>query len=156
MSRQTIFGRVGGVSRRSVLSTATVVSVGAVAGCLGETDENDGDENDTDDSDEMRELAAEMVQAIDPELSVAAWELPGMFIPEYTDSRGLEADVPILGTAYADIVDRGFDRRTMPTALDDDDEIWFMVFIEPEWANSYLDGDWSEEKYHARIVDSAH
>ncbi|MFC4542430.1 hypothetical protein ACFO5R_10885 [Halosolutus amylolyticus] len=97
-----------------------------------------------------------MVEAVDDDLSVTDWELHGMFIPEYTDSGGLEADVPILGDAYADIVDQGFDRRAMPTALEDDGTVDFMVFLETEWATAYLDGDWSEDEYYAEIEDSEH
>ncbi|TYL38024.1 hypothetical protein CV102_14460 [Natronococcus pandeyae] len=144
------------------MAAATAVGVGTVAGCLDETDEaeeenrggDDGNENG--DDEEMRALAAEMVEAIDDDLSVTDWELNGMFVPEYVDSRGVEDDVPILGDAYAEIVDQGFDRRAMPTALDDDGDVEFMVFLETEWANAFLDGDWSEEEYYAEIEDSEH
>ena len=145
-----------GVSRRSVLTTATAISVGTIAGCLGGTNENEEEDVGNDISEEDRELAAEMAEAIDDDLSVAGWELPGMFIPEYTDSRGVEADAAILGNAYADIVNQGFDRRAMPTALNEDGDIYFMVFLEPEWANAYLDGDWSEDTYYKEIEGSAH
>lgn len=163
MAQRGVSGTPAVVSRRTVLGIATAVGGGTIAGCLDDTtgngdgdDEGAGDADDpSDDSEEARELAAEMVEAIDDDLSVANWKLNGMFVPEYTDSGGVDADVPILGTAYAEIVDRGFDRRAMPTALDDEN-VEFMVFLEPEWANAYLDGDWSEEEYYAEIEDSEH
>ena len=145
-----------GVSRRTVLTTATVISVVTVAGCLDGTDENEDEDVGSDISEKDRELAAEMAEVIDGDLSVTGWELPGMFIPEYTDSRGVEADATILGNAYADIVDQGFDRRAMPTALNEDRDISFMVFIEPEWATAYLNGELSEEAYYTEIENSAH
>ncbi|WP_265108556.1 hypothetical protein [Halosolutus halophilus] len=166
MTPRSVFRRANGVSRRTVLATATAVGVGTIAGCLDDADgteqeaaQGTGDgtgDDETDVSEEERALAAEMVDAIDDELSVTDWELHGMFIPEYADSGGLEADVPILGDAYADIVDQGFDRRAMPTALADDGTVDFMVFLETEWANAYLDGDWSEDEYYAEIEDSEH
>lgn len=160
MVRRTTAGPPRGVSRRAVLTTATAICIGTVAGCLDDADEESDDdsseEDESDGNEEPRALAAEMVEAIDDEVSVVNWELNGMFVPEYTDSRGLEGDVPILGDAYADIVDRGFDRRAMPTALDEDENVDFMVFLEPEWAESYLDGDWTEERYYTEIADSEH
>jgi hypothetical protein len=157
-----------GVSRRSVLAVGTVAGVGAVAGCLGGADEGKEDAeqeagNDdlsgdvgSDVSEETSALAAEMVESIDDDLSVRQWQLHSMFVPEYTDSRGVEGDVRILGDAYADIVDQGFDYRAMPTALDDDLFTDFMVFLEPEWATAYLNGDWSKEEYYAEIEASHH
>lgn len=149
--------------RRRVLGAISAGVTVGTAGCIGGTtedgaDDDHGDEGDESDVDEeTRELAAEMVAAVDDELSVIDWEIPGMFIPEYTDSGGLEEDVPILGDAYADIVDQGFDRRAMPTALEDDEEsVDFMVFLEPEWATAYLEGEWSGEEYYAEIEDSEH
>ncbi|MFD1564476.1 hypothetical protein ACFR99_13070 [Haloarchaeobius amylolyticus] len=139
-----------------MLTTATAISVGTVAGCLGGTNEKEDEDIENDISEVDRRLAAEMAETIDDDLSVTGWELPGMFIPEYTDSRGVEVDATILGNAYADIVDQGFDRRAMPTALTDDGDVYFMVFIEPEWANAYLEGDWSQEAYDTEIEDSAH
>lgn len=166
MTHRSVLSRADAVPRRTVLAAATAVGAGTVAGCLDDTDESEqeaaqgaGDgtgDDQTDVSEEERALAAEMVEAIDDDLSVTDWELHGMFIPEYADSGGLEADVQILGDAYADIVDQGFDRRAMPTALNDDGTVNFMVFLEPEWASAYLDGDWSEEEYYAAIEDSEH
>lgn len=158
---------VDGVSRRSVLTSGTVLGVGTIAGCLGETGESEENakRETTDDrpddvgsavSEETRALAAEMIEAIDDDLSVMEWRLHSTFVPEYTDSGGAEADVPILGDAYADIVDQGFDYRAMPTALDEDNFTDFMVYLEPGWATAYLDGDWSKEKYYATIEDSKH
>lgn len=154
-----------GVSRRTLLSSATAVCVGSLAGCLGDDTENQesgdpdgGGETDNVGSDvgeETSALATEMIDAID-DLSVVNWRLYGMFIPEYTDSRGVEADVRILGDAYADIVEQGFDRRSMPTALDDEGNPEFMVYLEPEWATAYLDGAWSDETYYAEIEASEH
>ncbi|MDS0475525.1 hypothetical protein [Natrinema sp. 1APR25-10V2] len=157
-----------GVSRRSVLTIGAVAGVGTVAGCLGGTDEGEGDAEQeasngdhpgdvgSDVSEETRALAAEMVESIDDDLSVREWQLHSMFVPEYTDSRGVEGDVRILGDAYADIVDRGFDYRAMPTALDENMYTDFMVFLEPEWATAYLNGDWSKEVYYAEIEASHH
>ncbi|WP_254764148.1 hypothetical protein [Natrinema marinum] len=141
------------------MSTAAALGTAAVAGCLGGTGENEGEpdeETGNDVSEADRDLAAEMVDAVDDDLSVTDWEVPGMFILDYANSGGVEADAPILGSGYADIADRGFDRRAMPTALLDDGSVDFMVFIEPEWARSYLEGEWSEAEYYARIVDSEH
>ncbi|QCC56695.1 hypothetical protein DV706_17565 (plasmid) [Natronorubrum bangense] len=144
---------------------------GTLAGCVSDSGEsapddahsgdNNGHERDesgeTDEQNELAtELAAEMVDAIDDELSVTDWELNGMFVPDYTDSGGLEADIEILGPAYADIVEQGFDRRAMPTARDDDGSVDFMTFLEPEWATAYLDGELSEAEYYAEIADSEH
>lgn len=140
-----------------MLTTAIAGGVGTVAGCLGGPNETEGESEGgvNDVSEKDRALAAKMVETIDENLSVIGWDLPGMFIPEYTDSRGVESDVPILGNAYADIVEQGFDRRAMPTAYEND-EIFFMVFLEPEWATAYLDGEWSESTYYTEIEDSAH
>lgn len=158
---------VDGVTRRSVLTGGVAVGVGTIAGCLGETDES-GDDADqetdggdqrgdvgSDVSDETSALATEMVDAIDDDLSVSQWQLHDMFVPQYTDSGGVESDVRVLGDAYADIVDQGFDRRSMPTALDDGITD-FMVFLEPEWATAYLDGEWTKEEYYAEIEASEH
>ncbi|ELY63122.1 hypothetical protein C489_19941 [Natrinema versiforme JCM 10478] len=150
-----------------MLTGGVAVGVGTIAGCLGETGES-GDENqETDDgdqrgdvgsdvSDETSALATEMVDAIDGDLSVAEWHLHDMFVPQYTDSTGVDGDIRILGDAYADIVDQGFDRQSMPTALDEDGITDFMVFLEPEWATAYLDGDWTKEEYYAEIKASQH
>lgn len=166
MTNRRLSGTARVVSRRTVLIAAAGGGGGTIAGCLDETTEGEGEgehgtgdgngDGESDADEEARELAAEMVEAIDDELAVADWELHGMFVPEYTDSGGVETDVPILGNAYAEIVDRGFDRRAMPTALDDDENVDFMVFLEPEWANAYLDGDLSEAEYYAEIEDSEH
>lgn len=151
-----------------MLAIGTTVAVGTIAGCLGDTDKNeenaDGEAGDdgqrgdvgNDVSEETSTLAAEMIEAIDDDLSVLEWQLHDMFVPEYTDSGGVDDDVPILGDAYADIVDQGFDRRAMPTALDDNEIPASMVFLEPEWATAYLDGDWSKEEYYAEIKASKH
>ncbi|WP_254525601.1 hypothetical protein [Natrinema caseinilyticum] len=167
MKRNT-YDAIDGVSRRSVLTLGITVGVGTIAGCLGTTDETEEEtERETGDdvpqgdvgseiSEETRALAAEMVETIDDDLSVADWQFHSMFVPEYTDSGGLEADVQILGDAYADIVDRGFDYRSMPTALDENEITDFMVFLEPEWATAYLTGDWSKETYYAEIEASTH
>ena len=154
MTLKRRFGRGYGVSRRTVL-TAVAGGIGTVAGCLGGTDEP---ETETEDeiSERDRNLAAEMIDTIDAELSVTTWELPGMLIPEYTDSHGVTADASILGSAYVDIVEQGFDRRAMPTALTEAGDIDFMVFLEPEWANAYLEGEWSEAEYYAEIENSEH
>ncbi|WP_306055384.1 hypothetical protein [Natronococcus wangiae] len=162
MVQYDVSKRVTEMSRRTTLITVIAVGSGAGAGCLDNTTESQRENNNgTDDSDkngaeEARELAAEMVELIDDELSVINWELNGMFVPEYTESAGVEADIPILGDAYAEIVDQGFDRRAMPTALDEDGNVDFMVFLEPEWANAYLGGDWSEDEYYTEIEDSEH
>ncbi|WP_254525520.1 hypothetical protein [Natrinema caseinilyticum] len=160
MSDLTASERARSVSRRSVLTAATVAGLGTLAGCVTGTPE---DGNGTDDagggsdvSERDRELAAEMVETIDTDLTVTGWELPGMFVPEYTDSIGLEADVVILGSAYADVADRGFDHKAMPTAQNADGAVEFMVFIEPEWADSFLEGDWSKAEYYTRIEESVH
>ncbi|MFA9427761.1 hypothetical protein [Natronorubrum sp. A-ect3] len=160
-----------GISRRTVLATATAIGGGTLAGCVSDSgdgasddthsDDDDGHDHDengeTDEHSELEtELAAEMIDAIDDELSVTDWELNGMFVPDYTDSGGLEADIEILGPAYADIVEQGFDRRAMPTAYADDGSVDFMVFLEPEWAQEYLDGELSEAEYYAEIADSEH
>lgn len=144
------------VSRRSVLTSAATVSTGAVAGCLGGADDGESDDSDDGVSEESRELAAEFIETIDTELSVEDWRFGGLLIPEYADSGGLEADAIVLGDAYADIVDRGFDHRAMPSALDDSGDVDFMVFLEPEWAIAYLEGEWSTEEYYAEIRDSEH
>ncbi|WP_254533755.1 hypothetical protein [Natrinema gelatinilyticum] len=160
MSKLTPSERSRTVSRRSVLTAATVAGLGTLAGCVTGTPENGTGTDDVDGGSDIsesdRELAAEMVETIDADLTVIGWELPGMFIPEYTDSIGLEEDVAILGSAYADIADRGFDHKAMPTAQNADGEVEFMVFIEPEWANSFLDDDWSETEYYTRIEESVH
>lgn len=160
-----------GVSRRTVLATATAIGGGTLAGCVSDSgdstsedahsdDDGDHDHDENGGNDEHSELetelAAEMVDAIDGELSVIGWELNGMFVPDYTDSGGLEADIEILGPAYADIVDQGFDRRAMPTARDDNGSVDFMVFLEPEWATAYLDGEWTKAEYYTEIDDSEH
>ncbi|SER66535.1 hypothetical protein [Natrinema salaciae] len=151
-----------------MLTIGTAVGLGTVAGCLGGTDESEenaegeaGDDDNRGDvgsdiSDEASALAAEMIEAIDDDLSVMKWQFHSMLVPEYTDSGGVDDDVPILGDAYADIVDRGFEYRSMPTALDDNELPDFMVFLEPEWATAYLDGDWSKEEYYAKIEASQH
>lgn len=141
------------VSRRTAL--ASLATVGA-AGCLEDERSDDLDDGENDVSDESRALAAEMIDAIDPALSVAEWTFGGMLVPKYTDSGGVEADVPILGDAYADVVDRGFDHRAMPTALDERGGTDFMVFLEVEWASAYLDGEWSREEYYEEILVSEH
>lgn len=156
MVRRRVSETVRDVSRRAVLASVTAVGVGTVAGCLDDTGRNDDGSEETDVDEETRALAVEMVDAIDDDLSVTDWDLHGMFVPEYTDSGGVEDDVPILGDAYADVVERGFDRRAMPTALDDDGNVDFMVFLEPEWASAYLGGDWSKNRYYAEIEDSEH
>lgn len=171
MAGRSSSGTTGGVSRRSVLAVATTVCLGGVAGCLDDArgdaePESDADDHDRDQdhegaggddvSDASYELASEMVDTIDEELSVTEWDVSGTFVPRYTDSQGVAADASILGDAYADIVDQGFDHRAMPTALDDDGQIEFMVMLEPEWARVYLDGEWSEDAYYAEIVDSEH
>lgn len=146
------------VSRRSVLASVSIASVGVLAGCLGDpTDDDEADEPDeTSASEKSQALAAEMAAAIDDDLSVENWTLGGMFILEYADSGGVESDVPILGDAYAEIVERGFDHRAMPTALGDRGTVDFMVFLEPDWADTYLEGEWSSEEYHAEILASEH
>ncbi|WP_440764377.1 hypothetical protein [Natronorubrum sp. DTA7] len=126
---------------------------------MGESDENDepnGSDGDDGVSDESQALATEFIETIDTDLSVEDWWLTGMLVPEYTNSEGVEADTVILGEAYADIVDRGFDHRAMPTALDDSGTTDFMVFLEPEWATASLDGEWSTEEYYEAIRDSEH
>ena len=171
MTRRSVFRAADAVSRRTVLATATTVCVGAVAGCLddaegdAESESGDGDHDRDHDheeaagddvSDASYALASEMIDAIDDELSVTEWDISGTFVPRYDDSQGVAADASILGDAYADIVDQGFDHRAMPTALDDEGNLDFMVFLETEWARAYLDGEWSEEAYYAAIVDSEH
>ncbi|SIS13509.1 hypothetical protein [Natronorubrum thiooxidans] len=170
MEQRSASELANGISRRTVLATATAIGGGTLAGCIsdsgdGASDDTHSDDGDHDhdensetdeDSELATELAAEMVDAIDDELSVSGWELNGMFVPDYTDSGGPEADIEILGPAYADIVDQGFDRRAMPTARDDDGSVDFMVFLEPEWAREYLDGNWTKAEYYAEIADSEH
>ncbi len=159
---------IDGASRRSVLLLGTTISVGTVAGCLGATGETEEEtERESDDDvpegdvgseieEEASALAAEMVETIDDDLSVAGWQFHSMFVPEYTDSGGLEADVRTLGDAYVDIVEQGFDYRAMPTALDESGLTDFMVYLDPEWATAYLNGDWSKEAYYAEIEASEH
>ncbi|WP_245852870.1 hypothetical protein [Natrinema ejinorense] len=165
--KRAISETIDSVSRRSVLTIGATVSIGTVAGCLGETggsgenaegeaDDDHGGDVGADVSAETSALAAEMVEAIDDDLSVLKWQLHDMFVPQYTDSAGMDSDIPILGDAYADIVDQGFDRRAMPTLLDDNEIPDSMVFLEPEWATAYLDGDWSKEEYYAEIEASKH
>ena len=157
MDQQRRTGKGRGVSRRTVLTTVIAGGVGTIAGCIGGTGEDDGSADDGNDvSERDRDLAAAMVDAIDDELAVTTWELPGMFIPEYTDSHGVATDASILGDAYVDIVEQGFDRRAMPTALNEEGELSFMVFLEPEWATAFLEGDLSEAEYYAAIEDSVH
>ncbi|QFU84600.1 hypothetical protein [Natronorubrum aibiense] len=156
-----------GLSRRAVLSAGAGVGVGILAGCVtdaggtgtetdGASEDDDGNDESDGDEEAARTLVEAFIDAIEPELSVTEWELNGMLVLEYTDSHGVEDDAEILGNAYADIVEQGFDRRAMPTALDDNEDVAFMVFLEPEWATAYLEGDLSEDAYYAEIIDSEH
>ena len=82
MTRRSVFRAADAVSRRTVLSTATTVCVGAVAGCLddaegdAESESGDGDHDRDHDhegaagddvSDASYALASEMIDAIDDE-----------------------------------------------------------------------------------------
>ena len=160
-------GALHGVSRRAALGWATALGAGALAGCLDGTDDgeaapgttelNDHDGDVGSDVDERTTaLAARMVDAVDPELTVTGWRLHGLFVPEYVDGDGLAADARILGDAYREIVADGFDRRAMPTALHESGSVDFMVYLEPEWARAVLDGDWSDETYYAEVEASVH
>jgi len=158
---------MNGRSRRGYL---VVLAATAVAGCLGGDDaeppdgSDDGDSG-SDDSDSgsdgvdegTRALAAEMAEAIDGELGVTGWRFEGqLYVPEYADGDGVDADIPVLAAAYADVVDAGFDHRAMPTARDDDGDVEYMVFLEPEWGREYVDGQLSESEYHAAIAETEH
>lgn len=147
--------------RRRFLVSVGGACVASLSGCLGDGGEGEstdhGDEDDTSEpSEEARSLAESFVDAIDDELSVteSTWRGP-QFVPEYEDSGGLETDVTVMGEAYADVVDEGFDHQMMPTAMDDDG-VDFMVFLEPEWAAAYVDEELSETEYHAEIEESEH
>ncbi len=165
---------MNGRSRRGYL---VVLAATAVAGCLGEDDaeppegsddddsESDNDDPGSDDGDSESDgvdegtqgLAAEMAEAIDEELGVTGWRFEGqLYVPEYADGDGVDADIPVLAAAYADVVDAGFDHRSMPTARDADGDIEYMVFLEPEWGREYVAGELSESEYHAAISETEH
>ena len=142
--------------RQFVLALSGVAAVG-LAGCLGDEDDTDETENRAEISSGQEALIEDWIADVDDELNVEGWRMFGeQFIPEYASGNPPEVDIPLLGKSYARIVDGGFQYETMPTAVDDDGLIRYMVIIEPEWAIEYTAGEIDEAAYVNRIEGTIH
>lgn len=154
------------MNRRAALAALGTLYGTTVAGCLG-TDEDgtgndDSGEREDDDrgtadlDDETIELAERMAAAVDEELAVREWRFSGtQYIITFIDDGGPDGSIPVLGDAYADVVDDGFDHHTMPTAFNDE-TVEYMFTITPDLARRFLDGEWSEDEYHEAIAETIH
>ena len=146
-----------GTTRRQFVLFATSAVTVTLAGCLDddEDDEIPGDE-DLLPSDQQA-LVEAWIAAVDDDLDVQSWRMFGdQFIPEYSSGNPPETDIPILGESYADIVADGFEYETMPTAVDDEGLIQYMVYIYPEWAEEYYQGEIDKDEYIGRIEGTIH
>ncbi|GEM_PF-1735165 len=159
-------------SRRQLVAATGLTLLGGLAGCLGDgdsvnteepADDNEGHDDHVDADDdveihaETEALAEQFVDALESDREVLGWRFNGdLFVPDFRDGGDLQADVELLGEAYADIVAEGFDHRAMPSAYDADGEMTYMVFLEVEWATEYLEGERSTDEYHEAILDSEH
>jgi len=141
-------------TRRWFLVVASTAATG-VAGCLGESDDDSGDEPAI--PADQQELIEAFLDELGQHADVEDWSMFGdQFVPRYVSGNSPEEDIPMLGAAYAGIVEEGFEFETMPTALDEDGIIDWMVYIFPEWAEEYLEGEMSEEEYHTEIRETIH
>ena len=148
------------MDRRFYLRCICSSALLSLAGCTGSDDDadDDFDANPRDDlEEETVELADVMASTVDGELTFVGWRFSGgLFVPEFITEDGAEKEIPILGRAFADIVADGFEHESMPTALNEDEFIEYMVYIEPEWAKEYNTGELSEESYFQNIQATLH
>ena len=144
-------------TRRQFVVGVSGVAVTGFAGCLGDSDDSDETDRRAEIPADQEELIETWIADVDDDLQVEGWRMSGeQFIPEYASGNSPETDIPVLGESYARIVDDGFEYQTMPTAVDDDGLIRYMVIIEPEWAEEYTTGEIDEAEYVNRIEGTIH
>lgn len=144
------------MQRRQVLGM--VGAIGGIAGCLGdsEDDADDAPPGTSDLPEETISLADEIGVAVEADRDVHQWRFAGdLYVLEFYGEHPPD-DIPILGEAYAEGVTAGFDHQTMPTALDANDTIEYMVYIEVEWAQEWTDGALSDAEYYDLIAATIH
>ena len=145
------------MNRRRFITVSGLSCLCGLAGCLGDDDEGDTAPPGTDDlPEETIEQAEGIATDVEADRDVLQWRFAGdLHVIEFYGEHPSD-DIPILGAAYADGVADGFDHRTMPTAMDENDTIEYMVYIEVEWAREWTDGALADAEYHDLIAATIH
>lgn len=145
-------------TRRRFVLLLSSGAVTGLAGCLGDDDDETESEDDSASlPPDQQQLVETWIESVDDDLNVLDWRMFGdQFIPEYSSGHPPETDIPILADSYAEIVADGFEHETMPTAVDDEGLIQYMVNIFPEWALEYTDGEIDRSEYIDRIEETLH
>lgn len=150
------------MDRRLFLTSACTTASVTITGCLGSDTEPDepadsNAERNADLDDETIALANTMGELLEEDLSFRDWRFfDDLFIPEFITENGPADEIPILGRAFATIVQDGFQYESMPTAFNDGGTIDWMVYIQPEWARDYANDEISAESYFEQIRATLH
>ncbi|GAB7089956.1 hypothetical protein JCM18237_02270 [Halorubrum luteum] len=151
--------------RRDVVAAVGALATSALAGCADEepdgpvADDADPTEDDADDdadSPEAVEAFHNAITVIDDELGVEASGVESAFVwvDFYTSGELLE-DLQVVGGAYAGAVDQGLDRTLDAIAVQEDAPVEeYVVTVEPEWAQQFVDEEISGQEYLERIEET--
>ena len=145
--------------RRHYIAMTVSLLASGVAGCIGDNDDDTADAEGSGASDlpeETQALAEKMASLVDEERNIHRWRFSGdLYILEFIGEFPPD-DIPILGRAYAEVVADGFEYLSMPTAINENGAIEYMVYIEPEWANQLNEGTLTDAEYHDLVAETIH